>query len=392
MYRRTFQDYITTSYYEYDADGNRTQKREVDEGEHPREAVFSCTNTPNDTGGVDLEMQRISGSDTGYPGRYESYDAEGRLTFDGAEMGAYYHYHDEKNVTLCEIMPGDTIERGDPNSPLYLVLIDSGNTIYHEVQLGVGGDAKKTYDDNGFLTRLDFSDGSYAELTYRSADGAPVETTEPAESPEPSDTPEPTAAADPYYGYGALIEEIAGYLRDRTGEPSSPLVHLLGDAMMNTERTPGYAFMDLDGDGVMELLIGTSEPDTDPDYGKNKRSEGNIYALYTLRGGQPYSVHVSGVRFMLSLCSDGSLRELSSGSAFTTYFRYYHFVTDQLIPFELVFTDDWYTQENGLPDLPFYNTNGRGDDYSQQITQEQADEITLTKHVPTMIDYQPFPV
>ena len=364
--------------YEYDADGHRI--RMVRSFYGTVESSWRVTERKDADGGVTYEMTLENGPEGTYPIASESYDAQGRKTGDTAEGEIRYYYHDEKGLVLMESAAGDGLGEGSPYAGLNLVLLDAVNREYHSLYLGVGADAAKTYDDEGRLARLDFTDGSYAEFSYRE-NGA-----EPSESPESSEEPE----QDPYYGYGALIEEIAGYLRNRSGEPAnSPLVHLLGDAMMSGESTPGYAFMDLDGDGVMELLIGTSEPDN---YSQYRRTVGNIYALYTMRSGQPYSVHVSGVRYMLSLCSDGSLRELSIGSAFLTCYRYFHYSGDQLIPFELVFMDSWYTQENGLPDLPFYNTNGNSEDHSQQITQEQADEIIMTKHVPTEIDYQPFPV
>ena len=175
-------DGITTTYYTYDAQGNRTEMREVIEGVYPSDCTFRCASSPNDSGGVDLEMEMTSGDPDDYPYRFESYDAEGRITLEDAEYGQYYYYNDENGVILAEITPGDTVEHGSPYALVYFVLMDSSNKIYHRIHLGSGGDYTPTFDDDGNLTRVDFSDGAYTEFTYREIGG------EPEDEPEPEDT------------------------------------------------------------------------------------------------------------------------------------------------------------------------------------------------------------
>lgn len=189
-------DGTTTTYYTYDAQGTRTEMHEVIEGVYPSDSAFRCTASPNDSGGVDLEMEMTSGEPDAYPYRFESYDAEGRITIEGAEYAQYYYYNDENGITLAEITPGDTVEHGSPYANVYFVLMDSANKIYHRLSLGTGGDYKPTFDDDGNLTRVDFSDGAYAEFTYR----------DPNDEPEPEPEPEDTAWKQAYLDF---LQEFA---------------------------------------------------------------------------------------------------------------------------------------------------------------------------------------
>lgn len=75
----------------------------------------------------------------------------------------------------------------------------------------------------------------------------------------------------------------------------------------------GYIFQDLDGDGTMELMIGEAGEDTQLD--------GCIFAILTLRDGQPVTVHRGWERYRVYPIFDrqaerfGYYAEGSSGAA-----------------------------------------------------------------------------
>ena len=79
----------------------------------------------------------------------------------------------------------------------------------------------------------------------------------------------------------------------------------------------GYAFIDLNGDDVDELLIGmTSDEET-------YRMPGTIYDLFTYMNGQIYDVATSGERFRYQLCSDNTIYFSShDGAGFDHYTKY----------------------------------------------------------------------
>lgn len=76
----------------------------------------------------------------------------------------------------------------------------------------------------------------------------------------------------------------------------------------------GYALMDLDGNGVNELIIA----------GMGEHSYALVvYEIYTLQGGSPVSVLMSGVRNRYYMMSDGRLYCEGSGGAADAYYSVY---------------------------------------------------------------------
>lgn len=76
----------------------------------------------------------------------------------------------------------------------------------------------------------------------------------------------------------------------------------------------GFAFLDLNDDGVDELLIGAIQ---DIDCG------GTIYDIYTLLNGSPVHVASGGERDRFYIPVDGTLVKVSSGSSTTAGYRYF---------------------------------------------------------------------
>ncbi len=87
----------------------------------------------------------------------------------------------------------------------------------------------------------------------------------------------------------------------------------------------GYTYIDVDGDGTDELLVGCNADS----YNEGK-TFGLIYDLYSIKDNELVHVFSSGERYMLSYCSDGLLRVIGSSSAFNTRFSYYALVEGEL--------------------------------------------------------------
>ena len=247
-----------TRTYEYDADGRRSVMHEG--FSDPNQTSWSCIETQNDAGGVDYEMTRESGDSASYPLRTEAYDAQGRHIASIAEGETRYYYHDEKGLVLMEIAAGDGVEPGSPDAGLLLVLLDAVNNEYHILYLGVHADAVRTYDDDGFLTRLDASDGSYAEFIYRSSDDAAVQTPEPSAEPEP--TPEPVDTS--------WKQAYADYLTNLRAESSDVF-----------ENYYSFALIYLNDDAIPELVVDSGS-----------HAGGGVLCTYS--NGQVVSQHIMG--------------------------------------------------------------------------------------------------
>jgi len=75
----------------------------------------------------------------------------------------------------------------------------------------------------------------------------------------------------------------------------------------------GYALLDIDGDGIEELVIGAMEQEDDYE-------RGLLYDLYTMRQGLPVKLAESGGRYSYHLCADNTIvHSGSDGAANNTY-------------------------------------------------------------------------
>ena len=94
----------------------------------------------------------------------------------------------------------------------------------------------------------------------------------------------------------------------------------------------GYAFKDLDKDGVPELLIaGTGMGESD--FGVNV-----IFDLYTLKNGEPLNLACSWARNRFYLRADDTVLNEGSGGAGHTLFRVMHKEGEELVTDETVYT------------------------------------------------------
>ena len=124
----------------------------------------------------------------------------------------------------------------------------------------------------------------------------------------------------------------------------------------------GYCTMDIDGDGIEELMIGSVNADADTSM---------FFDLYTMVNGQRSLVISSGERDRYYLCEDHTIANEASGGAMSSSFKYYDFVSGQLQIKENVFLDGFDHPENPW----FYTTTEDCTDYSIPISEEEGQNI-----------------
>lgn len=166
----------------------------------------------------------------------------------------------------------------------------------------------------------------------------------------------------------------------------------------------GYAVVDIDGNGVVELLIGDMTIGNQKE-GEKKNRNSWIMDAYTLVDDAAVHVLESGERWGYNLCSNGELVESWSGSAFTSGWDIYKLDGATLSFIERVVLDGYYAEEIGLiydvnsdsleniSNSFFYSSivnNGNHDGYIH-ISEEEADErIQSYEEKYVDIEYIPF--
>ena len=122
-----------------------------------------------------------------------------------------------------------------------------------------------------------------------------------------------------YAAYDALLAEISGLRRSGASEAQTDFSHDLLSAN-DYYQTPGWLLRDLDGDGIPELLLGA-------DWGDGHSV---IFNIYRLDGAKAVRVVDGWNRSRWYLCTDGSLANEGSSSAFESSYSYYRYTSGEL--------------------------------------------------------------
>ena len=138
----------------------------------------------------------------------------------------------------------------------------------------------------------------------------------------------------------------------------------------------GYIFMDLDGNGVKELLIGSTSSVSD--------YRGIIYDIYTYSNEKIIQVSSFGERYRQFLCDDNVILIDGSNSALNSERDYYYLTGTTLTLKERVVYDAYKNKDNPY----FYGTTENYEDLVS-ITEEKAKEIN-DSYVTKSIDYISF--
>ena len=122
-----------------------------------------------------------------------------------------------------------------------------------------------------------------------------------------------------YAAYNALLAEISDLRRSGASEAQTDFSHDLLSAN-DYYQTPGWLLRDLDGDGIPELLLGA-------DWGDGHTV---IFNIYRLDGAKAVRVVDGWNRSRWYLCTDGSLANEGSSSAFESSYSYYRYTSGEL--------------------------------------------------------------
>ena len=138
------------------------------------------------------------------------------------------------------------------------------------------------------------------------------------------------ASTTGYAAYDALLAEISDLRRSGASEAQTDFSHDLLSAN-DYYQTPGWLLRDLDGDGIPELLLGA-------DWGDGHSV---IFNIYRLDGAKAVRVVDGWNRNRWYLCTDGSLANEGSSSAFESSYSYYRYTSGELQHLEtLLYLDD----------------------------------------------------
>ena len=133
-----------------------------------------------------------------------------------------------------------------------------------------------------------------------------------------------------YAAYDALLAEISDLRRSGASDVQTDFSHDLLSAN-DYYQTPGWLLRDLDGDEIPELLLGA-------DWGDGHSV---IFNIYRLDGAKAVRVVDGWNRNRWYLCTDGSLANEGSSSAFESSYSYYRYTSGELQHLEtLLYLDD----------------------------------------------------
>lgn len=147
--------------------------------------------------------------------------------------------------------------------------------------------------------------------------------------------------------YADIISYIAMFTRGEVEflDPqykSYSSYYLPTDAPINRENRFGYVLMDIDSDGVDELLLTSGEYGELYDY---------IYAIVTIKDGKAYPVaYEGGARNRFYLCQNNIISNEGSNGASYSISNYYRVLNGKLIKIESVYS------EPGEDSIVWYNT------------------------------------
>ncbi|MCM1543500.1 MAG: hypothetical protein NC121_19920 [Blautia sp.] len=242
---------------------------------------------------------------------------------------------------------------------LYTVLIAAACIL---TGCGAGSAAEKSTD--GHAAVADPDTPAMPDETRETSSGEP-EAAENIKSEEPNDM---DAAASIY---GGILDMF--YYRILEGWDCTEDVSYMfywGYTSVETLSDAGYAMMDLDGNGVPELLVSTVED----------AAGGLIFDLYTYVDGEVIHAATSGERYCYYLCEDNTIYyRASSGASNSTQISYSVDADTGLLHPEGIVAFDQY----GDKDSPwFYGTQDHYDradgldfDAMTHITEEEAQDI-----------------
>lgn len=178
------------------------------------------------------------------------------------------------------------------------------------------------------------------------------------------------ASATGYAAYDALLAEISDLRRSGASDVQTGFSHDLL-SVNDYYQTPGWLLRDLDGDGT-ELLLGA-------DWGDGY---GVIFNIYRLDGAKAVRVVDGWNRSRWYLCTDGSLANEGSSSAFESSYSYYRYENGALRHLEtLISLDGWL-----YSDTTDHYVGGKG---FRPVSEDEASAVR-EKYTYEALSFTPF--
>ncbi len=155
----------------------------------------------------------------------------------------------------------------------------------------------------------------------------------------------------------------------------------------------GYIFMDLDGDGKDELLIGPTDPQL---YG-----EGAVFEIYTLDDGIPVEVASSDDENFYYICEDNTVRREIALEEGHWEIDYYDLADGELVCKDMLIMDEsldtedpWFMVEDAGETVSGLAADEDGqiaalEDEYEAISYEEASEMRAS-HVSEALEYIPY--
>lgn len=179
------------------------------------------------------------------------------------------------------------------------------------------------------------------------------------------------ASATGYAAYDALLAEIADLRRSGASDVQTGFSHDLL-SVNDYYQSPGWLLRDLDGDGTPELLLGA-------DWGDGY---GVIFNIYRLDGAKAVRVVNGWNRSRWYLCTDGSLANEGSSSAFESSYSYYRYENGALRHLEtLISLDGWL-----YSDTTDHYVGGKG---FRPVSEDEASAVR-EKYTYEALSFTPF--
>ena len=152
-------------------------------------------------------------------------------------------------------------------------------------------------------------------------------------------------------------------------------------------KNVGYLLMDVNGDGILELLIGENINYETDDLGQRCY----VYSCYTIKDEKPVAAFMGMTRSSFEWIGDGQFYYLGSGGAYDTLFGLAHLSDDGA---NLVWEDFYFTAANEDMDgvCIYHNTEGVYDaDKSEKldISEEEFSEIVDEAYKQVLLTWNP---
>ena len=174
-----------------------------------------------------------------------------------------------------------------------------------------------------------------------------------------------------YAAYNALLAEISDLRRSGASDVQTDFSHDLL-SVNDYYQSPGWLLRDLDGDGTPELLLGA-------DWGDGY---GVIFNIYRLDGAKAVRVVNGWNRSRWYLCTDGSLANEGSSSAFESSYSYYRYENGALRHLEtLISLDGWL-----YSDTTDHYVGGKG---FRPVSEDEASAVR-EKYTYEALSFTPF--